>query len=99
LHIGITFMLGLVSDERNSRGRGILINLVHDALHGLARHMYHTLTSIYAALYKTTTPLAFDWRKEDIYELLGHDDTLVKAFDQIKAEISKLCKATPMTGV
>jgi hypothetical protein len=85
-------MSGLVSEEGTSRERLILIELVHDALHGLARHMYHTLTSIYAALYKTTTPLAFDWRKEEIYELLGHDDFLVEAFDLIKAEISKLCK-------
>ncbi len=68
------------------------MDLVHNALHGLASHMYHTLTSIYTALYKTTTPLAFDWRKEETYELLGHNETLVEAFGVIKAEISKLCK-------
>lgn len=89
-------MLGLVSEDETLRGRRALIFLVHDALHGLARHMYHTLTSIYAALYKTTTPLAFDWRKEEIYELLGHNDSLVEAFNLIKTEISKLCKQNIM---
>jgi hypothetical protein len=31
-------------------------------LFGLSKHIYNTLTSIYSALYKTTSPLTFDCR-------------------------------------
>ncbi len=58
-----------------------------DPLFGLAKHIYNALTSIYAALYKTTSPLTFDWRKEEYFEMLGNDLTLVKSFCNIKTEM------------
>lgn len=53
----------------------------------LASHVYDTLTSIYSALYKTTSPLTFDWRTDEISEMLGRDQDLIKAFCSIKTEM------------
>lgn len=53
----------------------------------LTRHIYNSLTAIYAALYRTTTPLTFDWRKDEIADLLGHDPTLIRMFSDIKTEM------------
>ncbi|KAF8849451.1 hypothetical protein BDZ45DRAFT_680506 [Acephala macrosclerotiorum] len=57
-------------------------------LYGCAKHIYNTLTSIYAALYKTTSPLTLDWRKEEISsEMLGGDSELIRLFYNIKTEM------------
>jgi hypothetical protein len=57
-------------------------------MYGLAKHIYNTLTSIYSALYKTTSPLTFDWRKKDVFsEMLGGDPVLIQLFCDIKTEM------------
>lgn len=57
-------------------------------MYGLAKHIYNTLTSIYSALYKTTSPLTFDWRKKEIFsEMLGGDSVLIQLFCDIKTEM------------
>ncbi|KAF4628762.1 hypothetical protein G7Y89_g9391 [Cudoniella acicularis] len=53
----------------------------------LLRHIYDTLTSIYSALYKTTSPLTLDWRTEEVSELLGRDQELIRLFCNIKTEM------------
>jgi len=53
----------------------------------LSLHIYNTLTSIYATLYKTTSPLTFDWRKSEIAKLLGSDKELIRHFCNIKTEM------------
>ena len=60
---------------------------VTDPIYTLGRHLYNAITSIYSALYKTTTPLTFDWRKEEISEMLGRDSELIKSFCNIKTEM------------
>ena len=67
----------------------LIISLKIDGqqLHGLTSHMYNALTSIYAALYKTTSPLTFDWRKEEVSTMLGGDDELIRLFCIIKTEM------------
>ncbi len=57
------------------------------ARYKLNQHLYNTLTSIYAALYKTTSPLTFDWRIEEIADMLGRDLQLVTLFCNIKTEM------------
>lgn len=53
----------------------------------LSRHMYNTLTSIYSALYKVSSPLTLDWRNEAVSEMLGRDPELIRAFCDIKTEM------------
>ncbi|KAH8744021.1 hypothetical protein F5882DRAFT_423713 [Hyaloscypha sp. PMI_1271] len=60
---------------------------VTDPIYSLGRHLYNAITSIYSALYKTTTPLTFDWRKEEISKMLGRDSELIKSFCNIKTEM------------
>jgi len=55
--------------------------------YGLAKQLYNMLTSIYAALFKTTSPLTFDWRTAEISEMLGRDPELIKSFCNIKTEM------------
>jgi hypothetical protein len=56
-------------------------------LYGLARHIYNTLTSIYSALFKTASPLTFDWHTDEISDMLGRDPSLIKAFCYVKTEM------------
>lgn len=65
---------------------------LRETLYGLGKHMYNTLTSVYAALYKTTSPLTFDWRTQEVRDMLGGDGGLVEAFINIKTEMFWLCK-------
>jgi len=67
--------------------RIILIWLGFEQRQGLIRHMYNMLTSVYAALYKTTSILTFDWRSKEVSEMLGHDGKLIQAFCDIKTEM------------
>ncbi|KAH7304893.1 hypothetical protein BKA65DRAFT_205484 [Rhexocercosporidium sp. MPI-PUGE-AT-0058] len=53
----------------------------------LNQHIYNTLTSIYAALYKTTSPLTLDWRTAEISDMLGRDPELIRLFNHIKTEM------------
>jgi hypothetical protein len=56
-------------------------------LYGLTQHIFNTLTSIYGALYKTTSPLTLDWRIEEVAEMLGKDEELIKLFINVKTEM------------
>ena len=49
-------------------------------------------TSIYAALYKTTSPLTLDWRTEEVAEMLGKDEQLIQLFCNVKTEMYWFCK-------
>ena len=61
----------------------------------LARHIYNTLTAIYSALYRTTSPLTLDWREEEVARLLGNDPVLIKSFCNIKTELFWFRKSRP----
>ena len=70
------------------RTRAILTNLhLEEDRYHLNRHLYNTLTSMYAALYKTTSPLTFDWRTAEISDMLGTDQQLIRLFNNIKTEM------------
>ncbi|KAH6678188.1 hypothetical protein B0J14DRAFT_316756 [Halenospora varia] len=56
-------------------------------VYDLSRHMYNTLTSIYSALYKTTSPLTLDWRTDGVADMLDRDPELIRHFCYIKTEI------------
>lgn len=45
------------------------------------------LTSTYAALYKTTSPLTLDWRSNEVAAMMGNDTQLIKLFCNIKTEM------------
>jgi hypothetical protein len=58
----------------------------------LCRHIFNSLTSIYAAIYKTTSPLTLDWRTQEVSDMLGNDQELIRLFCDIKTEIFWFCK-------
>lgn len=45
------------------------------------------LTSTYAALYKTTSPLTLDWRSKEVANMMGNDPHLINLFCNIKTEM------------
>jgi hypothetical protein len=45
------------------------------------------LLSIYATNFSTTSPIIFDWREENVYNMLGCDQELIEAFCLVKAEM------------
>lgn len=49
-------------------------------------HFYHYLVSIYAALFRVTSPLYSDFRTPATCKLLGNDDSLVQAFMNLRTE-------------
>jgi hypothetical protein len=57
------------------------------SLYALTCHLYNAITSIFAALYKTTSPLTLDWRTGEVAAMLGHDSDLIKSFSNVKTEI------------
>lgn len=59
--------------------------------YGLVKHIYFTLTSIYAATFRTKSPTFFDWREEDVWEMLGGDQELIEKFGLVKTEMLWLC--------
>ncbi|KAL5314161.1 hypothetical protein ACEPPN_018585 [Leptodophora sp. 'Broadleaf-Isolate-01'] len=63
------------------------LKLMREARYHLNQHIYNTLTSMYAALYKTTSPLTFDWRIAEISDMLGRDPELIRLFNNIKTEM------------
>jgi hypothetical protein len=56
-------------------------------IYGLNQHMYNMLTSTYAALYKTTSPLTLDWRSKEVAGMMGNDAHLISLFCNIKTEM------------
>jgi len=58
-----------------------------DKIYSLNEHLYNMLTSIYAALYKATSPLTLDWRSKEVESMLGNDAQLIELFCNIKTEI------------
>ena len=56
-------------------------------IYGLNQHLYNMLTSIYAALYKTTSPLTLDWRKKEVAAMMRNDAHLINLFCNIKTEM------------
>ncbi|KAH9204311.1 hypothetical protein DL95DRAFT_471612 [Leptodontidium sp. 2 PMI_412] len=63
------------------------LKLTREARYHLNQHIYNTLTSMYAALYKTTSPLTLDWRTAEISDMLGRDLELIRLFNDIKTEM------------
>lgn len=55
--------------------------------------MYHILTSVYAALFRASTPLYLDWRVRSNMELLGNSDELKLAFIALRTEVEWFCKS------
>jgi hypothetical protein len=55
--------------------------------YNLNQHIYNMLTSIYAALYKTTSPLTLDWRSKEVADMMWNDVHLIKLFCNIKTEM------------
>lgn len=49
-------------------------------------HFYHYLVSIYAALFRATSPLYADLRVAATRQLLGDDEDLVRAFMSLRTE-------------
>jgi hypothetical protein len=73
------------------------ISFEHDAadseiLIEASKHMYHILTSVYAALFRASTPLYLDWRVKSNMELLGNSDELKLAFIALRTEVEWFCK-------
>lgn len=75
----------------------IKISFEHDLkdskmLMDASQHMYHILTSVYAALFRASTPLYLDWRVASNMELLGNSNELKKAFIALRTEVEWFCK-------
>lgn len=49
-------------------------------------HFYHYLISIYAALFRATSPLYADFRVAATRQMLNNDDELVRAFMNLRTE-------------
>jgi hypothetical protein len=49
-------------------------------------HFYHYLVSIYAALFRVTSPLYADFRVAATRKLLNDDESLIKAFISLRTE-------------
>lgn len=58
-----------------------------EKLYNLNHHIYNMLTSTYAALYKTTSPLTLDWRSKEVADMMGNDAHLINLFCNIKTEM------------
>jgi len=58
-----------------------------EKIYNLNEHLYNMLTSIYAALYKTTSPLTLDWRSNEVAVMLGNDSQIINLFCDIKTEM------------
>lgn len=49
-------------------------------------HFYHYLVSIFAAIFRATSPLYADFRRSATRELLQNDEGLIKAFINVRTE-------------
>ena len=61
--------------------------------------MYHILTSVYAALFRASTPLYLDWREGSNMELLGNSEVLKGAFIALRTEVEWFCKFPNWNGI
>lgn len=52
-------------------------------------HLYQMMTATYRALFRNSNPLAFDWRLDENFALLGHDVELRKLFQSIKVKVDE----------
>lgn len=62
---------------------------------GLARHMYHTLTSSYSYLFRNRHPLDIDWQKEENFARLGRGVDRQRMWiqlDRVKERTRCFCK-------
>ncbi len=67
----------------------------------MGTNFYHYMVSIYAALFRSTTPLYTDFRIETNRQLLSHDKRLIEAFMNIRTEsfyFRKSCTACLCTS-
>jgi len=64
-----------------------------------SKHMYHILTSVYAALFRASTPLYLDWREGSNMELLGNSEVLKGAFIALRTEVEWFCKFPNWNGI
>jgi hypothetical protein len=62
--------------------------------YALNRHIYQTLTSMYASIFKTTSPLNLDWRTSEVAKLLGNDADLIRLFSDMKTEMFWFSKSS-----
>lgn len=58
-----------------------------ETIYNLNQHLYNMLTSIYSALYQTTSPSTLDWRSKEVASMLGNDVDLINLFSNIKTEM------------
>jgi hypothetical protein len=59
--------------------------------------MFNALTTIYATIYDTETPLLADWHTSEISDLFGGDAALLGKLLELKTEIFAFCKrGTPL---
>jgi hypothetical protein len=66
-----------------------------DTAIGLARHMYHTLTSSYSYLFRNRHPLDIDWQNEEIFARLSQGSEGQRMWiqlDQVKERTRFFCK-------
>lgn len=59
----------------------------NNKFYNLNQHIYNMLTSTYAALYKTTSPLTLDWRSKEVADMMGNDVHLINLLCNIKTEM------------
>ncbi|KAN0116972.1 hypothetical protein V8E51_002949 [Hyaloscypha variabilis] len=67
--------------------KGCCDDFESETIYSLSQHLYNMLTSMYAALYKTTSPLTLDWRSKEVAAMLGNDADLITLFCNIKTEM------------
>jgi hypothetical protein len=59
---------------------------------GASKHMYNILTTNYAALFRQSSPIYVDWRKEGNFDLVGRSDALRRSFDDLRTQITMFCE-------
>ena len=59
---------------------------------GASKHMYNILTTNYAALFRQSSPIYIDWRKEGNVDLVGRSEALRRSFDDLRTQIIKFCE-------
>jgi len=57
-----------------------------------SKHMYNVLTTNYSALFRPSSPFYIDWHKDGNFDLIGRDEALRTAFDNLRAQIHLFCE-------
>jgi len=60
---------------------------------GLAEQMYNMLISIYATIFRHSTPLWHNFLREDVFERFGRDYSVTERMGVIKTEMEYTCKS------